>query len=472
MPRVSVIMPSYNHARYIGAAIESVLAQTMADFELIIVDDGSADNSREVIAGYTDPRITFLPFEKNRGAYTAINDAMKLARGEFVAHLNSDDRFLPDKLERQIAFLETHPDIGICFSTVEIIDGEDRPVTDNEYSQIFAPRNGNRHAWLRYLFTQNCLCHPTMLARRSVLERAGPYDDRYRQMADLDLWIRIAMFTGIHVLEQPTLQFRDHGLNTGGRSTPVRLRSAQERRFITERYFAITDPAELYAVFPDLAQIAPQPVPGTTRYLVAMQALRTGRQQFVILAIETLFRLMDDPEQRQLLESAYGFTMARLHKLAGGSNVYGGPAISETRFCAVEDGKLRVAEDTYFLDDAFDLRFALPRGDRIGAYILQMMTVPSVLSVSRLSYVMADGSEIPVEGWDSNARPPVRGQLGVMHFPLYPAQFGFAVGAIPADAVGLRIAGRLNQSGAAALEAYFRLAEAAAAPGGETVTAR
>src|SRR3546814_5043628 len=67
MPRVSVIMPSYNHARYIGAAIESVLAQTMADFELIIVDDGSSDNSREVIAGYTDPRITFLPFEKNRG---------------------------------------------------------------------------------------------------------------------------------------------------------------------------------------------------------------------------------------------------------------------------------------------------------------------------------------------------------------------------------------------------------------------
>src|SRR3546814_18622229 len=85
------------------------------------------------------------------------------------------------------AFLETHPDIGICFSTVEIIDGEGRPVTDSEYSQIFAPRNGNRHAWLRYLFTQNCLCHPTMLARRSVLERAGPYDDRYRQMADLDL---------------------------------------------------------------------------------------------------------------------------------------------------------------------------------------------------------------------------------------------------------------------------------------------
>src|SRR3546814_10310988 len=86
-------MPSYNHARYIGAAIESVLAQTMADFELIIVDDGSSDHSREVIAGYTDPRITFLPFEKNRGDYTAIKDAMQLARGAFVAHLTSDDRF-------------------------------------------------------------------------------------------------------------------------------------------------------------------------------------------------------------------------------------------------------------------------------------------------------------------------------------------------------------------------------------------
>src|SRR3546814_4309069 len=102
----------------------------MADFELIIVDDGSADNSREVIAGYTDPRITFLPFEKNRGAYTAINDAMRLARGDYIAHLNSDDRLLPAKLERQVAFLETHTDIGICFSTVEVIDETGRPMSD------------------------------------------------------------------------------------------------------------------------------------------------------------------------------------------------------------------------------------------------------------------------------------------------------------------------------------------------------
>jgi len=78
--------------------------------------------------------------------------------------------------------------------------------------------------------------------------------------------------------------------------------------------------------------------------------------------------------------------------------------------------------------------------------------------------MMADGSEVPVDRWDSNARPPVHGRLGEMHFPLYPAQFGFAAGTIPPDAAGLRISGRLRTSGAAALEAYFRLAEAAAAP--------
>src|SRR3546814_21113187 len=88
-------------------------------------------------------------------------------------------------------------------------------------------------------------------------------------MADLDLWIRIAMFTGIHVLEQPTLQFRDHGLNTGGRSTPVRLRSAQERPFIPERYFPITYPAELYTVFPSLPPILPHPVPAPPLFLIS-----------------------------------------------------------------------------------------------------------------------------------------------------------------------------------------------------------
>jgi glycosyltransferase involved in cell wall biosynthesis len=465
MPRVSVIMPSYNHARYIGEAIESVLAQTMGDLELIVVDDGSSDNSREIIAGYKarDPRVVFLPFEQNRGAYTAINDAMKLAQGEYVAHLNSDDRFLPDKLAVQLAFMEANPQVGICFSAIEAIDEHGRPMPDSDYVGIFKPRQHDRRGWLRYLFAQNCLCHPTMLARRSVLEKAGPYDDRYRQQADLDLWIRIAMFSDIHVLERPTLQFRDHGLNTGGRSMASRNRNTQERRFLCERYTAIADTAELLAVFPGLAEVAPRPAPGSAAFLIALQALRVGQRQFSIFAIETLFRLLGDPQQRALLQSAYGFTPVTLHKIVGDTDCYSAPTPTQAQFGIIDaNRKLQSVDSRYFINDAFDLRFPLPRGAGIAGYFLNMMTVPSVLAVETMAFLTEDRRALPVPSCDINARPP-HPVDGLLYFPDYPAQFVIPAKRVPAEAAALHIRGRVTDGGPGALRRYFAREKAASA---------
>ncbi|MBR3745689.1 MAG: glycosyltransferase family 2 protein, partial [Selenomonadaceae bacterium] len=107
-PKVSVILTSYNHAAYISAAIESVLNQTFTDFELLIVDDGSTDNSREIIKQYNDPRIKFFLYEKNRGPVIAIDDALKSAHGKYIAVHHSDDLWTLDKLARQVEFLDTH----------------------------------------------------------------------------------------------------------------------------------------------------------------------------------------------------------------------------------------------------------------------------------------------------------------------------------------------------------------------------
>src|SRR5688572_16559758 len=111
-PRVSVMMSSYNHASFVGHAIETVLGQTYQDFEFLIGDDGSTDGTPEAIQGFSDPRLIFTPHTQNRGAYAVINELIGRSRGEYVAHLNSDDFWSLDKLAYQVDFLDNHPDFG------------------------------------------------------------------------------------------------------------------------------------------------------------------------------------------------------------------------------------------------------------------------------------------------------------------------------------------------------------------------
>ncbi len=121
MPEVSVIIPSYNHAPYIGHAIESVISQSLTDFELLVVDDGSTDNSREVLAGFSDPRLRVLT-QSNQGAHAAINRGLHAATGEYLAILNSDDLFHPLRLEKTLEVLKADRQVGLVGSYIDIID--------------------------------------------------------------------------------------------------------------------------------------------------------------------------------------------------------------------------------------------------------------------------------------------------------------------------------------------------------------
>ena len=122
IPEVSVILTSYNHGAYVAAAIESALNQTFADFELLIIDDGSKDDSREIIKRFDDPRIKTFLYTENRGPVLAIRDAVNFARGKYIAVHHSDDLWALDKLEKQVAFLDANPNYAACFTLVEFVD--------------------------------------------------------------------------------------------------------------------------------------------------------------------------------------------------------------------------------------------------------------------------------------------------------------------------------------------------------------
>jgi glycosyltransferase involved in cell wall biosynthesis len=253
MPRVSVVMPSYNHAPYIRDAIISVLSQTVKDIELIVVDDGSSDNSNEVISSVTDDRLHHVPLSTNVGACEAMNIAIGMSRGDYVAVCNSDDVWEHDKLERQVCVMEQMPSVSAVFSNVSWINEAGTLLPDNELpdiANVFSRENRSRFAWLRELVEEgNCLCHPSVLIKRSVYENIGVLNNLLRQLPDLDIWIRLLQNYEIHVLKDRLVKFRLHDLNTSRSSPASDRRSYRERILISRQLFGEISPDNFYSAF-------------------------------------------------------------------------------------------------------------------------------------------------------------------------------------------------------------------------------
>ena len=122
MPTVSVLIPSYNHEKFVRECIQSVLNQTFQDFEIIITDDGSTDHTTDVIESFDDPRIKLFKFHKNQGATVAANNCIRHATGKYIAMLSSDDAWYPQKLAVQVKYLDTHPKVAVVFGKVDWIN--------------------------------------------------------------------------------------------------------------------------------------------------------------------------------------------------------------------------------------------------------------------------------------------------------------------------------------------------------------
>lgn len=256
-PLVSIVIASYNHAAFVQACVQSVLAQDFQDFEIVVTDDGSSDATVERLQALASPRINLNVFPGNRGACVAMNDAIGRARGRYIAVLNSDDRFLPGKLRRQVEFLQQHPDIGAVFGWPAFIDERGQPFSDATHKDhaVFHQANRPRQQWLRHFFDHgNALCHPTAMLRREVYDAVGLYDPRLAQVPDLDQWIRLCMVYEIHVLPEPLTAFRIRdGLQNASAARPeVVIRDAWERARILRHYLSLPEPV-LLQVFPEFA---------------------------------------------------------------------------------------------------------------------------------------------------------------------------------------------------------------------------
>lgn len=203
-PTISVILPAYNCDRYIAAAVQSILDQTFTDFELIIIDDGSVDQTAAVIRGFDDPRIRFIQNETNTGLVSTLNKGVQLSTGKLIARMDGDDISASERFERQVYYLEEHPEIGLVTSTAELMDEEDKPM-DPWKDDVEHVTPGSIRAFLPY---NNCIVHPAVLGRKEHF-LALPYSAAQAQAEDYDLWLRMsARGIGIGKIITPLVRHR------------------------------------------------------------------------------------------------------------------------------------------------------------------------------------------------------------------------------------------------------------------------
>lgn len=255
-PTVSVIMATYNHAAFVAQAIASVLNQRDVEFEFLIADDGSSDTTRDVVAAIHDERIRFYPNTVNRGACTVTNELIARAFGEFIALLNSDDYWIgTDKLAYQIRIMRDNPKLGACFGRARFVDKDGRAIDKSTlpYGTVFDQENRSQGAWLRRFFDLgNCICHPTMLIRKSCYDELGVYDNRLRQLPDFDMWIRLVKRYPIYISDQPLVNFRIlPGENASSQTAKNSIRTINEHYLIAERFFEDVDKIQMIEGFND-----------------------------------------------------------------------------------------------------------------------------------------------------------------------------------------------------------------------------
>ncbi len=205
MPAVSVVMPVYNGEKYLKEAIESVLGQTFRDFEFIVVDDGSTDRTPDILGSYPELEVVS---QANAGVTRALNAGFRQAVGKYIARMDADDVALPTRLERQVAYLEAHPQVGLLGAAYYEIDETGRTVR-----QVTMPLSDGelRKALARY----NPFLHSSIVVRKDLAEKLDYYDEdeRYKCCEDYEFWIRLARHSQLANLGEALMKWRSHQAN-------------------------------------------------------------------------------------------------------------------------------------------------------------------------------------------------------------------------------------------------------------------
>lgn len=199
--KISLLMSAFNNDQYLRMAIESILNQTFSDFEFIIINDGSTDITAKILASYNDPRMNIVNNEANIGLTKSLNKGLNLSQGEYIARMDADDISMPYRLEKQVAFMDTHPEIGVCGSWARIF---------GNHSGLITLPNDNNSIKCRMLF-QNSLIHSSVIIRKGIIEKYNlAYDEQYPKAQDYAFWLTCLQYTLLANIPDTLVGLRFH----------------------------------------------------------------------------------------------------------------------------------------------------------------------------------------------------------------------------------------------------------------------
>lgn len=210
-PMISVVMSVYNAEKYLKDSIESILNQTYRNFEFIIIDDGSSDNSLNIINGFRekDNRIIVVS-RSNKGVVVSLNDGIKISRGKYIAIMDADDISLRNRLEKQLEYMEKNTDVSILATNVDIfgnIGDEEKKYIEQAYNFTIRNDNDAKAEILKYC----CIAHDSVIMRKTYMDEIGYYNENFKRCEDYELWIRtISHGYKIRKLDEKLLKVRRH----------------------------------------------------------------------------------------------------------------------------------------------------------------------------------------------------------------------------------------------------------------------
>ena len=223
-PLVSVLMPTYNRSALLKLAIESVLAQTFTDYELLIVDNCSTDDTASVVGGFADSRIVYHRHDRNVGAVLNYNRALRLAKGKYIYTFSDDDLMWPENLAKKVAVLEEHPNVGLVHSSINTInvDGEETwghwATLHKEWDLVISepvmkrPINFNT-LYYNWIY----ISMPTVMFRRQLVEEHRlEFNNQLKYLVDWDLWLKLAMYCDFYCINEALVSYRRHSNNESG----------------------------------------------------------------------------------------------------------------------------------------------------------------------------------------------------------------------------------------------------------------